>query len=1702
MAERKIGGKLVIDGEAEFRANLASAKTALSAVQSELKLVTAKFKNNADSLEALNARQQVYIKLQAEQKNKASLLAEMQEKVIKKLDAEKSTLADLVQKRERLSSELEDAKAVYGENSEEVKKLADELDAINEQYEVQERVVRKTSDRANTYQRDINNVQIELEELNAEIAENERRLDDAGASAEGSTDAVEDYTHAVDECADTVDETTDAVSEFGDEIQDSADKTSVFGDVLKAELLSSAITEGIKKLAEGIYNIAKAATDTGMTFEASMSQVAATMGITTAEIATGSEAYETLNAAAQECGKSTMFSASQAAEALNYLALAGYDAEKAAATLPQVLNLAAAGGLDLQYAADLVTDSMAAMGMETNQLNNYIDQMAKTSQKSNTSVAQLGEATLVCAGTVSLTGQSLKTMNTALGVMANNGIKSAEGGTHLRNILLSLSAPTDTASVAMQELGLRVSDSNGNMRDLNDILIDMNKQMSGMSTVQKTQMINKIFNKTDIAAVNSLLKSTNGEWDTLYENISDCNGAAQDMADTLNENLKGKLTILDSALEGLSISAYNLFDDNMKSAVDAATNAVGDLQDAVDNGELGVSLSRMSDALGEFAENAIGAAQNALPGLIDGFTWILENGDLIAGLIGGITTAKIAYTTATKAAEVAQKLFNITANANPYIMLATAIGGVIGAITLYAKTTDDETLKLSRSTETLIDASKKLNDEFATTGKRRRENRESMDAEAQVCRKLVLELEGLQKKTSLTAEEQARQTAIIEQLNQVMPELNLHIDDQTGKLNMTTEALKKNVDAQLEMMRIEAAREDLTDIAKEQYEAEKKLIQLKAEYAEAAERCREAQAKMTDEMERYKGASRESEEAWQIAANDCNALVQQIDEATKSFEDLGLEYNNVSEYISRVDAIQSAATAIKKIGDAALGTGNCIETMSDEAIAAYNEMCESLAETVSKQINLFEKFNGKAELSTQELLDNMQSQVDGVTMWSENLQELSGRMDELEIGKGLLQHLADMGPQGAGYVATFASMTDDELKKASELFQESLLLPSAAAANITDSYMTAGVQASVGYDDGLASGVDAIKTTASAIANTSINELNGVPKQTAAIGGRYDEGLISGISGKQNEVLKTVGLLTAKIAEKTKSEISENEYKKIGIFIPEGLSKGLKAGQVKLLLNVSSLCTSMLDTARKALDIHSPSRKFAYLGEMSGEGYISGWQDSMAGVDEIINESLPDIDGLYDSAMEKAREQMNLFEEFGSGTKISTEEILKNMESQVTGITQWADSLNELAARGIDQGLLQHLADMGPQGAAYLAAFVDMTDEELQRANQLFEQSGLTESIDKVYESIKEKVSGQISLFEKFNSEQKLSTEEMLSNMQSQITGVSQWADNIAILSARGINQGLLQNLADMGPQGAGYVSTFVDMTDEELQRANQLFEQSLVLPESTARLVSASYSNAGTDAAKGFEDGILSEADSVDAAAGEIAQGALDTVKQTLEIHSPSKKMEGLGKYYDEGLGSGIKAGKNAVINEAKQLVTKLLTETKKGVPFNKYEAIGMNITEGLRNGIESGRSGVIESIKDLCTDAITAARNTLDIHSPSRAFSFMGEMSGEGYISGWRESMANIDGIIADSLPDTSVTARSGNVTGVMETITAMSARNDRVASICGEIVNIISRYLPQMANMQVVTDTGVLAGQLAPKIDKVLGGISNNKRRGMYE
>ena len=329
----------------------------------------------------------------------------------------------------------------------------------------------------------------------------------------------------------------------------------------KFENIGNKITDVGKKTSvasAAVTAMGGVAVKTAADFESSMSQVQATMGITSDSMSNlNGKSVNTMDALsdlAKEMGSKTAFSASECAEALNYLALAGYNTQEMADTLPTVLNLAAAGNIDLASASDMVTDAMSALGMETADADKMVDQMAKTASTTNTSVGQLGEGILTIGATAKTVKGGTAELNTALGILANNGIKGAEGGTHLRNVILSLQSPTDVAAKSLKELGVSVFDSEGNMRSLNDILGDLNKSMDGMTSEEKSNIISKIFNKTDLSSVNALLANTGETWDGLQSAIENSGGAAQKMADTQLDNLNGQLTILKSAVEGFAIS--------------------------------------------------------------------------------------------------------------------------------------------------------------------------------------------------------------------------------------------------------------------------------------------------------------------------------------------------------------------------------------------------------------------------------------------------------------------------------------------------------------------------------------------------------------------------------------------------------------------------------------------------------------------------------------------------------------------------------------------------------------------------------------------------------------------------------------------------------------------------------------------------------------------------------------------------------------------------------------------------------------------------------------------------------------------------------------------------------------------------------------------------------------------------------------------
>ena len=307
--------------------------------------------------------------------------------------------------------------------------------------------------------------------------------------------------------------------------------------------------------------------DVGKSFDKAMSQVAATMGTTVGEI-------DNLRAYAQEMGASTAFSATQAAEALNYMALAGYDADTSMKMLPNVLNLAASGNMELARASDMVTDAQSALGLNIEQTTVMVDQMAKTASTTNTSVSQLGDAFLTVGGTAKMLQGGTAELAQVLGILADNGVKGSEGGTALRNILLSLASPTSEAADTLNELGVSVFDAEGNMRSMQDVMGDLNLAMADMTSEQRTAAISSIFNKRDLKSVEALLGTNAARWNEVAGAIDNAQGAAQAMADTQLDNLAGDMTLLESATEGLQIKVSDLLVPSLRGLAQFAASAI------------------------------------------------------------------------------------------------------------------------------------------------------------------------------------------------------------------------------------------------------------------------------------------------------------------------------------------------------------------------------------------------------------------------------------------------------------------------------------------------------------------------------------------------------------------------------------------------------------------------------------------------------------------------------------------------------------------------------------------------------------------------------------------------------------------------------------------------------------------------------------------------------------------------------------------------------------------------------------------------------------------------------------------------------------------------------------------------------------------------------------------------------------------------
>lgn len=392
----------------------------------------------------------------------------------------------------------------------------------------------------------------------------------------------------------------------------------------------------------------KTSIDAGMNFDTAMSQVAATMGTTVDKIGN-------VKAKAEEMGRTTKYTATEAAEGMNILAQAGLSADEQISGIGTVLNLASAGAMSLEESASYTAGAVKGFGDSMSNASYYADLMAKGATLANTDVRGLGEAFSGSAATAKNYGQAADSVTLSLLRLAEQNVTGSEASTALNRAMADLYTPTDDASKALDQLKVSAYKTNGEAKDFNDLVDELNGSLQGMTAEQKNNALATIFTTQGLQAFNKMTASSDATVQKFWKGIQDSSGSAAQQAATQLDNLQGDMTLLSSATEGLQLAFYNTFSGTIRGAIKGITSEVSGLAEAMESGGI-------SGALSKLAQDAINFS-----GQLPGLTKI--GGDLINGLISSVTQNSGSITTA-----VGQLLNNLASTISTGLNVFTSVG--------------------------------------------------------------------------------------------------------------------------------------------------------------------------------------------------------------------------------------------------------------------------------------------------------------------------------------------------------------------------------------------------------------------------------------------------------------------------------------------------------------------------------------------------------------------------------------------------------------------------------------------------------------------------------------------------------------------------------------------------------------------------------------------------------------------------------------------------------------------------------------------------------------------------------------------------------------------------------------------------------------------------------------------------------------------
>lgn len=1528
---------------------------------------------------------------------------------------------------------------------------------------------------------------------------------------------------------------------------------------LKGVITKGAAALGVGKLAQEVVNV-------GKSFEAGMSEVQAISG------ASGKD-LQALTNKAKEMGATTKFSATQSAEALKYMAMAGWKTNDMVDGLGGVMNLAAASGEDLGTVSDIVTDALTAFGLQAKDSGHFADVLAKASSNSNTNVSMMGETFKYVAPLAGSMKYSVEDSATAIGLMANAGIKGSQAGTSLRSMLTRLVKPPKEAAEAMSALGISVTKSDGSMKPLRETMAELREKFSGLTESQKASYASSIAGQEAMSGLLAIVNTSDKDFDKLTKAIDNSSGAAKKQADTMNQNLQGALYELGSAAESLGIEMYEHIKKPLTKAVDFGAKKVRGLSSALKKGKIEdivspesvetvKTLGSAAKTVGSVGLKALGAGakvagsgvklladnlDKAVPLALSLGTAYkaleISNGvkagtNAIGRTIKWWDTATVAlghYAEQMEAAKFTGRMYNVELTTSQMILgvftgqvsiatlategfnaAMTALGGPVGIavaglsaltvgiaahsiLTMAAADKEDKMLaKIEASTKARKEYTKTLQQNQA----QRRTDIENSVLQGSQAENLTSRLQSLMSVEKKSAGEKAQIKSIVQQLNDIYPELNLKYDEEKDRLNKSTAAIRKNIAAQKELAMAKAYAAQMESVAKDQVETESKLSKAIDEQAKARERLQKANdavndAKKTGKVDPATGQNEKliaamseqakASEAFNAADANVKKYQQSLDSLNQEFDKLGqkqISETNYATFLQNIDSICKEAKIKAKDIPASVENGikegmyanptSGAELKSliklDGLVQKAQEAGKEVPASVSQGIQYgkyalpksisqlealvkFDSLSNKSFKSGVKIPTNLQK---GITSGKSKPSSAIKQMNDLVKFDSLVSKSGKAGSKSVQ--AIVKSVNAGKTKPADAIKQMNFLLQKEAGEGMGKVGGKGGAQMAKGMEKK----ASAVKSAGSKVAKSGISGANSQKSGFVSVGANLASGIASGINQNTGYVKEAArsAVKAAKEAAKDEGDINspskvfENE---VGKWLPAGVGVGIRKNTKAATKASREMSAECLTASQKELDIHSPSKKFSdAVGKNIPRGVASGVKTAKR---ELIGE--------MQTAM---KETLKTAEAMAKSGKYS--EVGSNLMSNLS------DSLSTAKTRASDK----------------VQSAIDAQVNAVQSANDKKEEA-LQKKIDKTKnKGTKKRLKNQLAAMKKAHTKE----ENKLSKAGEKVANAFNSAFEKESNRLTDIAQKKLQELSE----------TYQKKYDEIISLRDSLTDKQ------------QSYGNV-YDLAQNIADIERYQAD-LKALENNIPDSMMERILG-MNVDEATAYMDWFRGMTKEQQGAYVKNwkkqqsmseifSKSFFADDLEKIQTEYTTKIKAATKDfeNQMNNVGKNIAKGLSAGITSETRSAEKAMKKLCYSMIKTAKKSLGIHSPSREFSKIGVRDIEGLEVGHEKKAKSLYRQM-DSLSGT-MAQRFANAKLNVPDITArlQSAVDRQVQQITARMQPVVQQQIaqsqqtpannfPENITISIPINGREVAKETFPFMDLLLGEAAARKMRG---